>query len=296
MNKITKISVFVLIVIVIGWYINNEVQKMPKITVPIDNKSFEESRNICTTDNTTAVTTTSVIRVNKDFRVNKDLAPNHPPSFEVGKEYIYQANIIEKGVMYNLTQQYVVKGLELINKTKCYRIDYVYEYPLTETVIEYSITNAKEQPRKYEKVTVKKENRTAYINVNDGMLVDVIADGESIITQDINYNRGIWMYAPWMLSITNGKQWEVSEDTVVNGKVVETTIVSYKVSDNIEKINKRDCFKTEIRWGTKRSGEELKTINTTATMWIDVEKRILIKMEVYEGNLHTGGMSLVSEL
>jgi len=293
MNKITKISVFVLIVIVIGWYINNEVQKMPKITVPIDNKSFEESGNI-TTDYTTAVTTTSVIRMNKEFRVNKNLTPNHPLSFEVGKEYIYQANIIEKGVMYNLTQRYIVKGLELINKTKCYRIDYVHEYPITKVVI--SITNANEQPRKYEKVTVEKENRTAYINVNNGMFVDVIADGRSIITQDINYNEGIWMYAPWMLSVTNGKQWEVSEDTVVNGKVVETTIMSYKVSDNIEKINKRDCFKTEIRLGTKRSGEELKTINTTATMWIDVEKRILIKMEVYEGNLYMGGMSLVSEL
>ncbi len=263
-----------------------------------NNQSLDYNTADTETDTINSSVVIDTMTMTSSVKTEGNLVPNYPLYFETGEKFIYDMRILEGGIMYNVTQQYTIDGIDNINGNKSYNVDYIYEYPTTEAKIETSILNGEEHTNKYERTVVTTENRTAYINIKDGNIVDILVDnGESIMSPEINYKEGIWMFAPWMLSIEKGKKWRVFIDKIINNKVVETFVVSYEVSQDVEKINNRNCFKININWGTKDDKKELIMADARMIMFVDTEKRITVKMEsYYNGNLHGGGMDLVSGL
>ncbi len=94
------------------------------------------------------------------------------------------------------------------------------------------------------------------------------------------------VFSQWMLALNENFMWSQVVDERTGGYKVEMT---YKVT-GVEKINSRDSFRTEITL------LENNKINTRWIVWIDKEKRILVKMQRITGGITGAETNLVSEI
>lgn len=92
------------------------------------------------------------------------------------------------------------------------------------------------------------------------------------------------VFSQWMLALNKNFMWSQVVDEQTGGYKVEMT---YKVT-GVEKINNRDSFKVEITL------LENNKINTKWIVWIDKEKRILVKMQRITGSITGAETNLVS--
>ncbi len=109
-------------------------------------------------------------------------------------------------------------------------------------------------------------------------------------TRNLNMGRGMSLDVPvfsqWMLALNEKFVWSQVVDEQTKGYKVEMT---YTVTD-VEKIKNRDSFKVEITL------LENNKINTKWIVWIDKEKRILVKMQRITGGITGAETNLVSEM
>lgn len=107
-------------------------------------------------------------------------------------------------------------------------------------------------------------------------------------TQNRNMGGGtsldVPVFSQWMLALNENFMWSQVVDEQTGGYKVEMT---YKVT-GVEKINNRDIFKVEITL------LENNKINTKWIVWIDKEKRILVKMQRITGGITGAETNLVS--
>lgn len=96
------------------------------------------------------------------------------------------------------------------------------------------------------------------------------------------------MFATWMLALTDNFKWKVYAKDTSFGKSPNAETIEYKVVGR-EKVNGRDCFKVEMQVKNKQMGNEGKIV-----FFVDVEKRIVAKMQMYQDNLLISEMNLVS--
>ncbi|CEG11862.1 exported hypothetical protein [groundwater metagenome] len=94
------------------------------------------------------------------------------------------------------------------------------------------------------------------------------------------------VFSQWMLALNENFMWSQVVDEQTGGYKVEMT---YKVTC-VEKINNRDIFKVEITL------LENNKINTKWIVWIDKEKRILVKMQRITRGITGAETNLVSEM
>ncbi len=92
-------------------------------------------------------------------------------------------------------------------------------------------------------------------------------------------------YASWMLKLKENITWteiiKVTEDNI--SKIIKAT---YFV-DGYEKIDERKCFKVNVNYSeTFMSGVIEKTKYSTKILWVDVEKRFIIKADTKTENAH----------
>lgn len=224
------------------------------------------------------------ITIEGDVQLTKRL------NFNVGEEFVYKQNILFAGVMQNLTQRYKIIGIEKRKGIECYKILWAYENPVMS--IEEMFNPTTGEKKTLSKIEIEKINGTIFVSLDNGSFVDVLIDNESILEREdfrVKTVRSM-MYAPWMLYLDNGKEFEIKDE-----ERGETIIYHFKVAGR-EKVEDRNCFKVEVTIYELPKNGNLKKINVKAIHWIDEEKRIVIKEEDYEGKLETGEMSLLNAI
>jgi len=215
-----------------------------------------------------------------DIQLNKNL------NFNVGEDFVYKQNTLFAGIMQNLTQRYKIMGVEKRNNIECYKILWVFENPILFMDV---ISNPRTGEKKtLSKIEIKKINITAFVSLDNGSFVDVLMDNESILRQEeFKFQSiGILMYAPWMLYLKDGKEFEIK-----NEEKDRIMLIHFKVVGR-EKIGNIDCFKVEMTTYELSKNSEVKKIYEKVIFWIDEEKKILIKAQSYVGNLAAGEMTL----
>ncbi|PKP59565.1 MAG: hypothetical protein CVT89_01115 [Candidatus Altiarchaeales archaeon HGW-Altiarchaeales-2] len=137
-----------------------------------------------------------------------------------------------------------------------------------------------------------------YVDEESGELLSGVAlgeEGEGGIPILLFQN----FYKPWMLYLQKDMRWTEYNGTLLKpdistGKVVEagTGSKEYIVKD-IEKVNGKECFILAIITTQDLKGSNKKILKKE-NLWIDTNKRILVKYEWYEDNLLAMGMNLIS--
>ncbi len=240
----------------------------------------EKDRHINTTD--------PLVRLNISF----DKVPhNTKPNFKVGDKFEYIAHglkISKKGPDYRSqsTQKivYSVVGKEKLRGVECYVVESVNLFLVNGSDIMSSGTISKNvyymgvETGKIMSVTSIKSPIRKGIEMNK---TEYSADLPSEVSE---IYRGLIIYSPWMLSLKDEFKMEIK---IYYPEVEKEEI---KVIDK-DIIKNRECFIVE-----SRTIDENNKILSREKMWVDVEKRILIKSEVYYENLKINELEIVSEL
>ncbi len=208
------------------------------------------------------------------------LVPNTKPHFEVGEKFEYEITTQIQGISSSSKSTYSVDKIERINSTEYF-------------IIVNSQTNEMQNPQTGAVINTSTETKS-YINKETGEILKIVTSmgGQEItLNKDVASVSGNGMFATWMLSLTDNFKWKVNAKDTSFGKTPESETIEYEVTGR-EKINKRDCFRVEMKVKSgQMTGNEGKII-----FWVDVEKRIVIRMQMYSENLKVSEMNLVSGL
>jgi len=103
------------------------------------------------------------------------------------------------------------------------------------------------------------------------------------------------IFASWMLALDDNFKWKLIYNKT---GVEEETYLGEREFEVIgrEEVNNRDCFKVEIKKIRVDSMTNVRKIVERRYLWIDVEKRILVKRQIMYENVLLSEMNLVSEL
>jgi len=222
-------------------------------------------------------------------------------NFKIGEKYVYDVNwpnnfkfqgfenkTNRNMVLYDYVYfqiNFTVDKKERINKTDCFVISTNGSGEVVAGVvnIEGVLRPMKIYPFK---------EASAYIDTETGNIVK-----ESCFTGSLR------IYSPWMLKLKEDLKWTERMEGNSTGSVIctdgECTVVkeesgfmreqSYEVK-GVEKMNGRKCFKVETRIKNCRNGEC--KVEHRGTYWVDVEKRITVKFELWYQNLKTTEVNL----
>ncbi|PKP59312.1 MAG: hypothetical protein CVT88_05740 [Candidatus Altiarchaeales archaeon HGW-Altiarchaeales-1] len=87
-----------------------------------------------------------------------------------------------------------------------------------------------------------------------------------------------------MLSLKENIEWKEKINVSTEGNV-SSGYFKYTVL-GIEKIGKVNCFRVEVLYGDENEEEKnIRELGMRKQIWVDTEKRILIKSQTYAGNL-----------
>ncbi|PKP57022.1 MAG: hypothetical protein CVT89_05210, partial [Candidatus Altiarchaeales archaeon HGW-Altiarchaeales-2] len=141
----------------------------------------------------------------------------------------------------------------------------------------------------YTRNGMSEDNTTAqikyilYVNKENGSMTQFILQltDEKVILEEYVIFDKVYMYSPWMLALTDDLKWNITT-------VIETMEKNYNYRVlGREKINARECFKIE------RIHKTGNIIDEKVILWVDVDKRILVKAERYYENLKLGEVNLI---
>lgn len=181
---------------------------------------------------------------------------NENPQFKIGEKLEYRGYILmgTSGAL-NFHDSFYVEKMERINKQDCYKIIYTN----TQIFGDNSTIDIKS---------------IAYINKNGNITQYLLQlTDENVILEDYVIFNKFYLYQPWMLALKDDLKWNIDvtiEDTKEK--------YSYNVIGR-ENFNGRECFKVER---IHKTGDE---IDERVVMWVDAEKRILVKSEYWFENL-----------
>ncbi|OQX18980.1 MAG: hypothetical protein BWK75_06120 [Candidatus Altiarchaeales archaeon A3] len=219
-------------------------------------------------------------------------SPTSNPSFSIGEKYIYKIwtnpkiDVFIAGPNTTITPipseskiEMGIDGIERINKE-----NYFHCVVSGEDIKLTSLVCKKGTCR----------NNYFHLHVN-GSLFYIHTKNSTIIhpiSNRSNCRLCYYFYSPWMLYLQNNIKWNEKIQSVYKG--IEANVIYEYTVEGIEKVNERKCFKI-IGVGKSPTikstgkGENEKTAMSFTVVknifWVDVEKRILVKMEEYEDNI-----------
>jgi len=203
-----------------------------------------------------------------------EIKPNIKPQFRVGEKFIYATHSIAD-INTNSKKTYEIKRIERVNKSEYYVIE----------------LNEKGSMRDHytEKIRNYTTTLITYVDRETGEIR--IKDGNIFIPNKIDVFQGNFMYAYWMLALKEDITFEIRNNLSFEDKSID---YSYKFKVvGVENVRNRKCFKVQIEKVVNYGNEG--RILEKYLYWIDVEKRILIKGQLFEGNLAIDEINLVSE-
>ncbi len=271
-NLLMLISIAGIVILLVGWlYLisndKNPTEQPKNNTIQNNESSYVE--------NTTKPAAEYNVKIS-----GEKLIPNAKPQFEIGKKFEYETTTQMQGVSNTLRSVYSVDKIERINSTDYY-------------VVVNSQTSQMQDPQTGAIMNITTETKS-YINKENGEILKIVTSigGQEItMGKDAASISGNGMFATWMLSLTDNFKWKVNAEDTSFGSAPSIETIEYQVNEK-EKVNKRDCFKVEMKVKSKQmTGDEGKII-----FWVDVEKRIVVKMQMYSGNLLVSDMNMVSGL
>jgi len=133
-----------------------------------------------------------------------------------------------------------------------------------------------------------------YINKNTGKITKTViknANAEVVLNEDASSSYEGWIYSPRMLKLKKGLKWESYINMSVGGHMISGP-KSYHVVD-IEKMNGKNCFKVELVSKVYNPATNVQEINMRSTIWVDIEKRVLVKKVKYIDNLKIDEIELI---
>ena len=251
-------------------------------------------------DKLTGITSQSV-KESDSFNIQTtDLKPNTEPQFKIGDEFRYKTTYSDSKWNSNDTEIFYVERIDRINGTEYYVLFSSLESDYDSTGTYYLIN----------KQTGSVDRAIFRLEYEDGHVDEEEENDEFIFTN-------LYIYADWMLALKEGLNFEIivteTKKTKIKGCINDksshpdymsndwyignisiTSKYEYEV-EGIDKIkvgnNNRECFKVVeiIKEGNKISDD--RTI-----LWIDIEKRIMVKTEYRSENLKIAEVNLVSNL
>ncbi|NCS91049.1 MAG: hypothetical protein GW779_01300 [Candidatus Altiarchaeum hamiconexum] len=187
----------------------------------------------------------------------KQIEKNVEVPFKIGQKFEYEVKgyTSDGDIVSQGKEIYSVKEIKRINSNDCYVIN---------LKVDITIIKPSDYSLDYEEVYYYDKNtgNLKRVNFSNQIFLGKKAELEAMDTSK--------MFASWMLTLTD--DFNYKEDGVYKKiKVIER-----------ETVNERECFKVEVE-----------TINRRMHIWVDVEKRIIVKEKkflnnIYERNLISG--------
>lgn len=273
-NLLIMIAVVGIIILLIGgvYLISND-----------KNLAEQPTNNINQNNESSYIENTTKFAAEYDVKISSDkLIPNMKPQFEVGEKFEYKTTTQIQGISTSWRSVYSVDKIERINNTDYY-------------VVVNSQINEMQDPRTSAIMNITTTETKSYINKETGEILKIVSstDGQEtiIMGKDAASVSGNGMFSTWMLSLNDNFKWKVNAEDRSFGMAPRAETIEYQVTGR-EKVNKRNCFKVEMKVKSEqRSGDTGKII-----FFVDVEKRIVVKTQVYSGNLLISETDLISGL
>ncbi len=319
--KFIGILVIIVAVVIVGGIIlifhnlpqNNSIENQNNI----ENKTFEDNEPSPLAKKAEELGKKENIVLTSSWSSTLDsMSITSEPKFVVGEKYTYfvrwpqpidmskyaAPNVTYNDYMYfNLT--FTVDKKEKINKTNCYKIS-------TEgsgiVIAGYGKSEAGIRP-----ITVELFPSGAdYINEKTGEFIDS-QTGEKIDEKDVAFGGTILshlsVFYPWMLKLSEGAKWTTVFEEKSTGSVIcsegimckaikeesETKKKEEYEVKGIETVNKRKCFKVEGRSLMQKNNGNWE-VTHRKIFWVDVEKRVTVKYQLWYQNLQTVEINLIN--
>jgi len=220
----------------------------------------------------------------------------YPQPIDLNKPGMHPPNVIFNDYRYfNITIR--VDGKERINGTECYKIS-------TDGSGEVIVGYVKDERGTRPILGVLIDPFTEYLDAKTGESVDSrtgkIVKGNGGLLEDYKF------YAPWMLKLSEGMKWTNFYESKSTGYVGcdETGCHAVKKEQEvkekeeyevkeIEIVNKRKCFKVEGRT-LRQENNGMWKVTHKKIYWVDVEKRITVKYQLWYQNLQTVEIELIN--
>jgi hypothetical protein len=221
-----------------------------------------------------------------------EITPNMKPDFKVGEIFEYEktgnGGDFGGGALERAKIIFKVEGIERINKTDYYLISHVRSGS-------FLFKGLNGEPRSIEDIWEFKH----YIDLETGKFLKTnaeiysIRDGvvgtkttnEVIVPENkqLTYD-GMVIYYLWMLSLDENFKIEVTDEEGVIKEEFEVT--------GTDTLAGRECFKVEKRTTYLRTNKVI----SIDKMWVDKNRRILLKSEDYIDNVKISVMEIVSKI
>lgn len=205
------------------------------------------------------------------------------PKFDVGERYVYKVwlnhpiNPNGESIKqpYEYTTKIVVDGIERINKTEYYVLQEENRsiYPSLQVKDEYGIwkTATSTNPLNLGGCILKisKDNGRILVTPTPGTMCVVLEEMTIYWEYDI------------LLYLDENKKFTIGAEIGGVGGILGRDAVEFEVK-GIEEMKGRRCFRLETERKYERGG--MMKIHQRGIYWVDVDKRIPVKVERYEGD------------
>jgi len=258
------------------------------LVFPNDSKN---DGNLVSNSNSNGAVIENSTKVILDEETTFELKPTSKPAFNVGEKYVYNVvmsrgvedkNVIAPSFIFDVSA-YVDK-IERVNNTDYYvlKIDKV-------NISREAIVKDKNDVWHKLQLPPKTYGGTVdYINKETGNITrqEILEGGVPVPFS---------VYDSWMLCLKENLRW-TSTGRMIQG-AEEKEYDEEGVVKGIEKMNGRKCFVVEIISLSKRKTSTGETLNERVGRemnWIDIEKRILVKKEIWANGILILDVNLIS--
>ena len=320
--KFIRIFVIIVAVVLVGGIIllfhnlpqNNPIENQNSV----ENKTFEDNEPSPLAKEVEELGKKENITLTSSWSSTLDsISITSEPKFVVGEKYAYfvrwhqtidfnkpgmhAPNVIYNDYMYfNIT--FTVDKKEKINKTNYYKIS-------TEGSGVVIVGYIKSEAGTKQMTTELFPSEADHIDEKTGESVN-LQTKEKIEEKDVALGRTtlshLSVFYPWMLKLSEGAKWTDILEEKSTGSIFcndgrckaikersETKDKQEYEVKGIEIVNKRKCFKVEGRRLIQKNNGDWE-VTHRKIFWVDVEKRITVKYQLWYQNLQTVEINLIN--
>ncbi|OQX20999.1 MAG: hypothetical protein BWK75_04105, partial [Candidatus Altiarchaeales archaeon A3] len=211
----------------------------------------------------------------------------------------------------NSITEYNVEKTERVEGKDCYVVSIKPKQDIEEikkSIREYMSEASEEEIEKMaeqQKAMAEQQTTTYYYDKENGKIMKIVmkmGNTEMTYTEDLanvmSSMMGMYMgfpvFSQWMLALDENFRWIQTIEEKGEGN--HKGEIEYKFVEN-EKANNREYFKVEITFKDKSQvkSEGYAPIDMKMIVWVDKEKRILVKSQTKSEGLMTSETNLISE-
>ncbi|CEG12744.1 exported hypothetical protein [groundwater metagenome] len=211
----------------------------------------------------------------------------------------------------NSITEYNVEKMEKAEGKDCYVVSIKLKQDTEEikkSIRKYMKDASEEEIEKraeQEKAIAEQQTTTYYFDKKNGKIMKIVmkmGNTEMTYTEDLANvmssmmvtSMGLPMLSQWMLGLDENFRW--IQNIEEKGAEKHKAEIEYKFVE-IEKANNRECFKVEITFKDKPpvKSDMDSSIDMKMIVWVDKEKRILVKSQTKSEGLMTFETNLISE-